>query len=141
MATLTLGSKVCAEFIAGATRSANTYWMRAPHPSGEAREFEDITAEATDGVEKADHGFRGRVIGPILLMIVASSQANLISAYNQVKTAVENKPDGISIIMPYGSTYANCYVLSGYPMPGPRESEETGNWYQLVELMFKQERE
>jgi hypothetical protein len=142
MAALTIGSKSFSQFPTAATRNAGAYWMRAPHPHGEAREFEDITAEATDGIEKADHGFRGRVIGPIVVMVVASSESALATAYNEILDAVEEKPNGISLVMPYGKTYANCYIMSGYPQPvGFREADETGTRYQIVELMFSQDRE
>lgn len=141
MATLVMGAKTFSQFTAGASRSAGSYWMNAPHPEGEAREFEDITAEATDGVEKVDHGFRGRVLGPIVVMIVASSDANLVTAYKTILSAVENKPDGITIVMPYGETYVNCYVMSGYPKPRQKQPNETGTQYQIVELMFTQDRE
>lgn len=141
MASLVMGSKTFTQFPAGATRTAGSYWMHAPHPRGEAREMEDITAEATDGVEKVDHGFRGRVIGPIVVMIVASSDANLVAAYKTILSAVENKPDGITIVMPYGETYINCYVMSGFPDPKDKQPDETGTVYQIVELMFTQDRE
>jgi hypothetical protein len=142
MATMVIGNKTFTQFPAGATRTAGSYWMRAPHPAGEAREMEDITAEATDGVEKVDHGFRGRVLGPIMVMVVASSDSALVTAYKTILTAVENKPNGITIVMPYGETYINSYVMSGFPRPiGPREADETGTVYQIVELMFTQDRE
>lgn len=142
MATLSVGGKSFSQFSAAATRNAGSYWMRAPHPHGEVREFEDITAPATNGIEKADHGFRGRLIGPIQVMIVASSESNLATAYQTILSAVENKPNGISIVMPYGTTYSNCYIQPGYPQPiGFREADETGTRYQIVELLFSQARE
>jgi hypothetical protein len=142
MADLEIGAKTFTVLPVAATRTDGSYWMRVPHPHGEAREFEDITAEATDGVEKADHGYRGRILGPIVVMFVAASEDALVTAYKTLLTAVEAKPDGITITMPYGLSYTSCYIQPGSPMPiGPREADETGKRYQVVEMTFSQERE
>ena len=141
MAT-TIGSVEFSAFSAGCQRTAGTYWMNFPHAEGEVREFEDITAEATDGIEKVDHGYRGRLIGPIRVMLVAASADDLYTRYATLLAAVEDKADGITIVTPYGKTYANCYILSGFPKPdSDRLAEETGKWFQRHILSFTQDRE
>lgn len=138
----TIGGKSFSDFTAGCLRTAGSYWVNFPHAEGEAREFEDITAEATDGVEKMDHGYRGRVIGPIRVVIVSASASALYTDYAALLAAVENKADGISLVTPYGKTYTNCYIMSGFPKAvDDRKCEESGKWYQFYSLMFTQERE
>ena len=142
MADLVVGTKTFVVLPIAGTRTDGSYWMRVPHPHGEAREFEDLTAEDTDGIEKADHGFRGRVIGPITVMFVAASESALATAYETLLTAIENKPDGITIVTPYGQTYTSCYIAAGSPTNvGHRDADETGKRYQIVEMIFSQDRE
>jgi hypothetical protein len=124
---------------AGATRSANKYWLRCPHASGEARAWQRRTAPAVDGQMRKDGGFRARIHGPFLVLVVAATEADLGTAVAAIKTALEARATGCTIAYPDGQSATECFLVDGYPrQAGNRDTDETGTWFVRLELVFEE---
>lgn len=142
MADLSFGGAAFTDMSAGCHRSAGKYRVRAPHPSGAFREYQFNTAPGTDYRKRIDHGFRYRTLGPFRVMYVAANEAALDSAIEGDISTIGTS--GVTVTIPAGTTFANCYLVDGYPqeVQDTRLKSEAGTtWYCLVEYMFEQDEE
>jgi hypothetical protein len=132
-------TKTFLALIDGATRTANIYWLHCPVPGGEFRAWQHWTAPAVDGQKRKDGGFRSRLHGPFLVLIVADSETALGTAVAGIKTAFEAQASGCSITYPDATTADECFLQDGYPRQvGRRDADETGKWFCQLELVFEE---
>lgn len=132
-------TKTFLALIDSATRTSNLYWLRCPPPSGEARAWQRRSAPATDGQMRKDGGFRARMHGPLIVLVVADTEAALGTVVAGIKTAFEAQSAGCSITYPDGQTATECFLVDGYPRAiGDRDADESGKWFVRLELLFEE---
>jgi len=135
------GSVTLADPSNGWHRTTGLYSIEERPPSGEQREWEDVTAPGSDGAEIKDHGFRSRRIGPFTGYIVNTTKAYVFTALTAIRTALENQAAGVSVAYG-GETYPSCYLDEGSPSPeGVVEyPADAGRYILRFSLSFTQRR-
>lgn len=129
-----------AALVNNATGTANNYYLHVPPPTGETRMWQKRTGPAVDGIKRKDGGFRYRMHGPFETLIVSSTEALLGSDIAAIKTALEARPTGCTIVYPDGQTASNCFLADGFPrIMGNREYDPASTfWYCKLALMMEE---